>query len=77
MTHANTVQLYPWRTSEMIGLTTSLYTSICVEDWSKTLSNVNVLETVFSPLTMTSPALELHVTTLLELAFFSRELRGL
>ena len=57
-THAKTVQLYPCKTSSMIGHTTSLYTLICVESGPNTLSNVNVLVPPASfCLTCTSPLL--------------------
>ena len=54
-THANTVQLYPVRTSSISGAAIALYTCICFDSGPNTLSKVNVLEPSFSKATRISP----------------------
>ena len=79
-TYANTVQLYPIRTSSIRGSATPRYTSIWRDSVPYTLSKVKVLVVVFSPtscLTATSPFLVLHSTALSEPLRFSATLRGL
>ena len=77
-TYANTVQLYPCRTSSIIGTTTALYSSICVDSGPNTLSNEKSL--VLSELSLRTWSWRFfvkHSTTDGDAAFFSAEFLGL